>query len=412
MAIQFNCPYCTSAIRVADAAAGRIGKCPRCGTKLRVPRPEVAEATTAPDTDRSEPRAVSPIQAPDVPQFPGATSQHPFSDALESPVAPVAEPSQAPAPAGWEASPFAALDTVASVEVDDAIPSVLQRRRQGPSLWVKVAVPLVFIAILLGIGGVYWWTQRPTMTGELPGERLPADTMLSIAVPAILVDVPQEAYDAAVAGLIETPQAILTDLMSVEIVGGPEGLQVRLQAGPETELVRVDVRQNPLLARVAQDQAEELNADRLNEFRDAAREFVEAWRESRSAGMLFGNTAAYRDKLGINALLRGVGYHSTAIVDRKAYPCVHEDDEGRLYFSLPRGTMTFVITERQREGQGSVFPSEYRFTVSVAAAVAAKPAPAAETEESGSVEPNDDRPAEGPTEMPAPTDDVAIPDQQ
>jgi hypothetical protein len=315
-------------------------------------------------------------------------------------------PSALPGP---DANPFAAFDAADTVEPIDAIPSVLQRRRQQPSLWIKVAVPLVFVAILLGIGGVYWWTQRQTMTGELPGERLPAGTTLSTAIPAALVDAPQETYDAAVAGLIEAPQSISTDLMSVEIAGGPDGLHVRLQAGPETELVRVDVRRNLLLARVAQEQAEKLNADRLREFQGAAREFVEAWRDARSSGMLFGNTAAYRDKLGINALLGGVGYHSTAIVDRKGYPCVHEDEEGQLYFVVPRGTTTFVVSERQREGQGSVFPGEYRFTVTVAAAPTAGPSPAAGADESDSSEAADAGAAKSSTEVPPPGDLGAAP---
>jgi hypothetical protein len=364
MAIQFNCPYCTSAIRVADDAAGRIGKCPKCGTRLRVPRPDVPGAA-APHTGPVEPLPSPPLPSPDLAAPLESEIDNPFAGMLAPPPAPPVPPPQPPA-AAKDTSPFAALDTAAAVDVDDPLPSLRHRRRKGPGLAVKVAVPLVFLLILFGIGGGYWWSQRPTMTGDLPGERLPTDTLLSASIPASLVDAPEAAYDAAVDGLVETPQTIATDLMFVEFVGGPEGLQVRLQAGPDTELVRVSVRSNPLLARVADEQAEALNADRLREFRTAAREFVEAWRDSRSSGMLFGNTAAYRDTLGVNALLRGVGYHSTAIIDRQAYPCVHEDDDGRLYFVVPRGTTGFVLTERTRDGQASVFPSEYRFQVTVA----------------------------------------------
>ena len=39
MAIEFDCPYCTAAIRVNDTAAGKRGACPKCGTSLIVPRP-------------------------------------------------------------------------------------------------------------------------------------------------------------------------------------------------------------------------------------------------------------------------------------------------------------------------------------------------------------------------------------
>ena len=40
MAIEFDCPHCTSSIRVGDSSAGKTGKCPRCKEKIRVPRPQ------------------------------------------------------------------------------------------------------------------------------------------------------------------------------------------------------------------------------------------------------------------------------------------------------------------------------------------------------------------------------------
>ncbi|MEX1095897.1 MAG: hypothetical protein WED34_07600 [Planctomycetales bacterium] len=39
MAIEFHCPYCTAAIRVADTAAGKRGRCPKCAQRVMIPQP-------------------------------------------------------------------------------------------------------------------------------------------------------------------------------------------------------------------------------------------------------------------------------------------------------------------------------------------------------------------------------------
>lgn len=54
MPIEFDCPHCTSAIRVGDSGAGKVGKCPRCKEKIRVPLPSpvgVQPKSTPPDFD-------------------------------------------------------------------------------------------------------------------------------------------------------------------------------------------------------------------------------------------------------------------------------------------------------------------------------------------------------------------------
>ncbi len=40
--IRFNCPTCANEIQVQDVAAGRTGKCQKCGSTIRVPAVEIA----------------------------------------------------------------------------------------------------------------------------------------------------------------------------------------------------------------------------------------------------------------------------------------------------------------------------------------------------------------------------------
>ena len=72
MAIEFDCPYCTAAIRVNDTAAGKRGACPKCGTSLIVPRPAevVTEVVESPAASAHPEPDVIPDVVPDmVPEF-------------------------------------------------------------------------------------------------------------------------------------------------------------------------------------------------------------------------------------------------------------------------------------------------------------------------------------------------------
>lgn len=53
MTFKFNCPKCHKSIKATSEVAGKVAKCPGCGSKLRIPSPEPAVAGTA---GRSAPR--------------------------------------------------------------------------------------------------------------------------------------------------------------------------------------------------------------------------------------------------------------------------------------------------------------------------------------------------------------------
>lgn len=43
MAITFHCPHCQHEVQAPDGAAGRLGKCPRCGETSRIPEAEAED---------------------------------------------------------------------------------------------------------------------------------------------------------------------------------------------------------------------------------------------------------------------------------------------------------------------------------------------------------------------------------
>jgi hypothetical protein len=341
MAIQFNCPYCTAPIKVGDDAAGRIGKCPKCETKLRVPQPELPDSSPVPPVAEPGPPLVAAPHAP-------AESVPDAAWPVE-----VTEPSESSSPV-----PFP-LNTSAETSY------ARQVRQRKQSSWAALLLPLLFGGVLVALAGGYWWYSRDTMTGPMNGERLAPGTLLQARIPAALAGTSRDLYLDAAKGLQVDPAVINSELLQVEFHGGPYGLETWLSAGPEADLVSVPVRENNLVARFNSKHAAELIAPRDTEMAAAAAKFISDWQNATRDGMELGNTRDFRDSLGLNSLLGGLGYHSAALIGNKYYPCVHEDEEGRLYFAVPRGTASFIVTERPIEGQDSVFPDEYRFDVTV-----------------------------------------------
>ena len=58
--LQFSCPYCTASVKVPDSASGKLGACPKCGTKIRIPSvPVPPVAPKAPQQTMPEPLSIS-----------------------------------------------------------------------------------------------------------------------------------------------------------------------------------------------------------------------------------------------------------------------------------------------------------------------------------------------------------------
>ena len=395
MAIQFHCPYCTAAIKVGDAAAGKIGSCPKCGTKLRVANP----ARPEPDS------AGTPAVAGEPPQTDAASPPLPAADHPAPEFMPPVEP-ESPADA---AAPEFTFDTPA---VQTSFAREVKQRRKGA--WGSLMVPLLFAALLAAAAGGYWWYQRETMTGPLTGVRLPVGETLIARIPPGAAAVSRQDYLDAAAGLRVSPAAVSSDMLLVEFRGGAYGIEVWVMPGKNSDLVRVPVRQHPVVAEFYAKHAVALNAPLQAELQSAATGFITDYQNAATGGMVIGNTAEYRNALGLNSLLGGLGYHSVARVGTTDYPCVREDDAGNLYFAVPRGTTLFVVTERVFAERPSVFPGEYRFEVTVTEpSVLATPdeEPAADTDmlepepadDTGPTEPNmepDDPGADPPESTP------------
>jgi hypothetical protein len=360
MAIQFNCPSCAATLKVPDAAAGKKGTCPKCGTALLVPRiePPPSQAAASAAQGRSDEAAAS--SAPSDPAF------------REFPAAKPSPASEAEDPLAF----LAHVEPTAPGTIPRESPTVrrLNRRRRGP--W-SLLIPLFFFAAFAGVGGwLYFREATPRLEGTLQAVALDEEQPPPGFITHLDADLPEDVFAQILKDLAAKPlPPVRSNLMEVEFKPGPKALEVYLRATPETQFFRVDLNRHPALRRFRNDRAKELGEPRREEFTAAAAQMLRDWQQSGSI-----DASRYRDTAGLNALLLPLSYHLQAVVDGNIYRAVAEDVDGRAYFLLPPGTMQFHVEGRKLKDGRVLFPGKY--TVNVVPGEPAK----AESEATGPAE--------------------------
>lgn len=349
MAIEFNCPYCTATVRVGDNAAGRMGKCPKCQTRILVPRP------TAPPPPAIE--IPQPIEPP-------ATAGG-FAPAFEEP--PPVFPGAAPVPTAdlTEPPPLGVLPmpTAASAKPSPLARKV--RRRAGSNAWMRRLIPIGFGLVLLGLGG--WYAVGLLLADRLEGD-LNAEHVQVFEVPPVLIardqfDLHEKHLNPLLEHLAADPLPLTSSRMQVQFRGSEKGITISLSRGNESQWYRVDVRSNPALGRYYQQESVALDGPRMKQVAKAADGFIHDYKAVRAKESDIGKVTPYRDSLGLTALVRGFGYHVVAITGQTMHPCVYEDADGGLYFLLPKGLKQFALQGKRFPNGETPFPG--KFTVKV-----------------------------------------------
>lgn len=354
MTIEFCCPYCTVAIEVADQAAGSLGRCPRCAAKITIPRPAALGPPPASSLPSSSPPEVLGPEASPPKTFPPETSPPATPDGLPTPVAAVPLP-----------------------EVSTAAPSSPLRQRLRRRRRVAWVVPAVFLLILVGVVSWLAWQLNVSgsLTGELAAVELDDVDLEPAIVPRDLFALPAKLRDEALQRLREQPLPLVSERMQVQFRGSEEGLVVSVARGVNTRWYRVDVRGHGRLAQFLVHEAAPLRERQSQSLAQAATDFLTDFHRSTEKPASAAITA-YRDRLGLTALVRGLGFEVVAVVGANIYPCVYEEADGTLYFLLPPGVKQFTLKGRSHGDRSAVFPGQ--FTVKVRQAVPVLPkAPAA-----------------------------------
>jgi hypothetical protein len=379
MAIQFNCPYCTTQIRVPDSAGGKRGTCPRCRAKILVPKVTVKAAPPTAGQPSPEPEQVSlkKRKAKSVrerllekPQFAG------FSEPESAPVAPAPPP--VPVRESAASSPAPPLRVTAAIpaavrETATPFARALKRRRRRRYVWVPVVFGLLLVggvAVLLVLAG------RKQLEGTLEAVVVPDASLAPRTISDAAAGVDKEKTETVLKRLRNEPLDVLRSdlgLMKHEVIATSSGLSLTVHRTDSTQFYRVDVGKDKTLRDFLKDKARQLDRPREKELKSGLKEFYESAADAVAAGGSIPNDAleVLRSRVIVNSLVGAAGYHLLANVRGQLYLCMYEDDSGRLYYLLPRGTRKFTLVGRKLADGTRLVPA--RYTVNVEGTLESRP---------------------------------------
>ena len=315
MAIEFDCPYCTAAIRIGDQAAGKQGACPKCGTTLVVPRPE--STTAASPSATSATSATDPDVVPDVvPEF--------------------------------QSRPQASISS-----------RVRRRRRKRGGM----GFPLACGGILLLAITVLWFRNDPSrfrgsLEGELSASYVTAEVLEPRSIDPELMESRSEAYAELIASLGERPGRVRSNVMVVAFVESDGKMQVRVDPAREFRLVRVGMGQTESLRAFAESQSSRLDGLRREDLAGSLGRLLSDWQAAVAEDLAFEDWSGYRESVGLTALVGGLGHHLIARTGRQDLRCLYEGD-GALYFLVPASLVEFRLVGRSRRDGSVPFPAEF-----------------------------------------------------
>ncbi len=376
MTIEFHCPRCQTRLNVPDEEAGKKQRCPGCRGKLRVPAPEVILPSGA-AIEFQCPRCQVPLTVPlldagkkqrcpnchgkmrvPVPSGTGGTSSFPSLErggraGSGEGLAPALPTTEFP---GWETSG------------DDDSGEYLVGQRVPQSNFLGLLIPFICVAFLAAVAAWLLHKPEPKLEGTLTGERLNDIEFGPTIVDNRYLGKPREAVRNVFSSLESAPLRAVSQLLVLEFEGSPPGIGVVIRAADGCEFYRVDPRGDRILSKYLARENERLTAAVEKELKQAVPEFLKAI-ENRPEGVNeVEGLIEFRNSVGLATLLKGFGFYVQAVIDKQAFPCVREDDDGRLYFSLPVNTREFELVGREVSSKPSKddppFAGRYKVSIS------------------------------------------------
>lgn len=360
MAIEFNCPYCTATVRVGDDATGKIGRCPKCDTRLRIPT--IPTAPVAPPASQSPPPREKEAEVP--PQLiPGLPTDPPHAPLVTTGFSNLNAP---PIPDNLGQLP------IVPVEQDPVTSKYLKRRKKKNKNYTAWIPPVIFGGILVGIAVAYLNWNQVSFSGELPGERMNPNQSIHIELVGKSFNIDQSIFSQIVDEVRERPSAVHSNLVNLRFAGGANGLAIALRPGSASVLVKVSLNDHKPIAKFYKDHFDELDDARIKELQQGLISLARDWTQA-PEGTKNETLPNYRNSVVYNSFVKGLGRVCHARIGNVMYPCIHEDHSGALYFLVPIGTTNFEIRERTDLEQAAVLPADFLIKVTVQLAEIASP---------------------------------------
>ena len=314
--IEFLCPRCQAAMRVPGEATGTKQYCPKCGGKVRVPAPSLPAASdTAAGT--------------------------------------IAQAAASPADK-FHSQQSAELQNAATDLEDDDVPEGIPAMRASHHINLAgVLFPLACVGILAAVAAFLLHTPEPKLEGTLESERLTDLEFGPFRLDNEFLGKPVREARETFNNLESEPIRAASTILMLEFQGSKAGISIVIQPGDGSEFCRVDPRQDRHLAKYLDKEKDRFEAARNQQLSESVPEFLKAVENRSESQRDRPDLAEFRNAVGLPAICRGFGLQVQAVIDRQAYPCVHEDAEGALYFSLPLGTREFELTGRENPPKAS-----------------------------------------------------------
>ncbi len=351
MAIEFHCPYCTAVIRVPDAFAGKSGSCPKCATKLRVPKvgPAAGQSAEQPAADRSHQTAAAPVSERDLPSI---------EDSLSATPASVDDPGVSDIPI---------LTTGSRRSVTRSLRKK-NRRRKSQRMYA-IAIPLVCCLLLFGVLGMLFWVTEPELKGTLIGTAAGKIEIPNATVSLAELGLSEEEKEQVRSAFENAPEAFISTQMTCRVRLDAAGLVTEIRAGEGFSWFMVNPASNLHLAEWIKSQRIVINSQRLLSLAKNGADLCRDKVAKAAGSPVVFDAQRFRDGFGLNSHVNAFGYVVEAATEQRRAPCVHEDANGTLYFALPEDTTMFTLRGRQIEGHAPLFPGEYSVSISAKAAV-------------------------------------------
>jgi len=363
MAILFSCPYCTASVKVPDSASGKLGACPKCGTKVRIPNVPIP-----PPSMNVAPPPVSPVALPGAaPQVRGLDLDFLDPQAAIPPVAPPPRPPVLTDPFDFSAAAAAAPAYASSVARKKA---TAPRKPMGSG-------PLIVVGLaLLALAGAGIWTyvqNLPVYEGTVAGMRVPSGQAIAVTVPWSSIEVPPQTQLPVIEYFKKRKTSLTNNLLKIDIGASAQGLIVRFETTAESMLVSVDPQLVPDIKTLITQNKAAWDESRKRELIQSAQELCAIAAKAQAAGTRMENVSGYRDSVALNALVRGLGRHCVAVANKVNHPCVFEDELGQLFFVVHHQATDLLIVEKSGEGRVKVLPVDFRIYARVPSTASATP---------------------------------------
>jgi len=320
MAIEFDCPSCSSTIRVPDAYGGKQGRCPKCDTRLLVPTVLRPEHVTAP---------AQPV---------AANTESTSSPTVDFPVA-------------------------ESFSVQTSSKTNRKRSaRRRPSRALVVGMPVLGFLILLAIIGFAVTGSLPELNGELVASRIEAPSLPKVTIPWSDTGLSEDERTTLRDFLTTTPETLSSQVMTCRLIGADAGIEVQLTAEADHEWCMVETSTNKPLALWLKRERSALNMKRIQIFREALTTYCRDKLTQIAGEPISINVMSVRNDIGINACGDALSFVTEATIGNKQIPCSYEDDTGNIYFCVPRGTTSFDVHGRTLADGSKPFAGKYTAT--------------------------------------------------